>query len=287
MMDRENRKYSDEWFVELYLKYGSVEEALRRHDDILPISVANYHRLVKRYGLVKSPGRHVSLPETLHFFREKAFAKDEPLERVYRNMPPTFQTSLSTLHRMYQFMERQVVRRWAAALLITDEQSGNILVGNEVFANSRYGKKVGDISVPMGFAKEDESDFDSALRVLQQEVFAKEASNGELGKKSSLTNLILPDGVVPMMYFDIVDVRVKVFSLSLPKFRPEFSSFKLVNHKFENPYVVSEDLSVRAGVDEIAKLYVNYCHTPEAIASPAHYVSHINEAALAYSSKLA
>src|SRR5690554_3181352 len=108
-MASEHNKYSDRWFVELYLKYGSVEETIRSYPESLPISIANYHRLVKKYGLIKSAGRHVSLPETLHFFRLKALEPGAPLERVYKNMPPSFQTSLSTLHRIYQFMEKQAV----------------------------------------------------------------------------------------------------------------------------------------------------------------------------------
>lgn len=118
---REVKKYSDEWFNELYLKYGSVEEAIRRYEESLPISAANYHRLVAKYGLVKSAGRHVSLPETLHFFRLKAMQPGTPLERLYTQMPASFQTSLSTLHRIYQFMEKAVVRRYAAALIIKGE----------------------------------------------------------------------------------------------------------------------------------------------------------------------
>src|SRR3989344_7107525 len=146
------QKFSDAWFTELYLKYGSVEEAIRSYPDSLPISIANYHRLVNKYGLVKSAGRHVSLPETLHFFREKAFEPNTPLEKMYWRMPPSFQTSLSTLHRIYQYIERRAVRRHAAALVITSEENKeSVLFGTEMFSNSRYGKRAGDRSIPMAF----------------------------------------------------------------------------------------------------------------------------------------
>ena len=185
-------RYSDEWFVALYLKYGSVEEAIRSYPDSLPISIANYHRLVNRFGLVKSAGRHVSLPETLHFFRLKAMEPGTPLERVYKQMPLSFQTSLSTLHRIYNYIEKETIRRYAAALIITDgEDKQKVLLGDELTGNSRYGKKIGDSSIPMSFSKAEESDFDSALRVLQQEVFSDLALRGKLTYKSEFTRNIL------------------------------------------------------------------------------------------------
>jgi len=275
----EAKKYSDKWFATLYLMYGSVEEAIKRYEDNLPISVANYHRLVKKYGLIKSAGRHVSLPETLHFFREKAFTPGAPLERIYAQMPPSFQTSLSTLHRIYQYMEKAVVRRHAAALIATSGRG--ILVGREVFGNSRYGKKVGDLSIPMSFAKEDENHIDSALRVLQQEVYADLAACGELRKGSVLTRNILPENLEPIFYFDIVDVRVKVFEVNVSA-NLQFSSYKLTEHTFENTNnLLSKGRQIRAGVDEIIKLYEEYRHSPYTVNFPAHYISLINSG-LAY-----
>ena len=270
------QKFSDAWFTELYLKYGSVEEAIRSYPDSLPISIANYHRLVKKYGLIKSAGRHVSLPETLHFFREKAFEPGTPLERIYAQMPPSFQTSLSTLHRIYQYMEKAVVRRHAAALITTAGNSGEVLVGREVFGNSRYGKKVGDISLPMSFAKKDESNFDSALRVLQQEVFAHLAASGELKRDSTLVKRILSKNIEPVFYFDIVDVRVQVYEIILPTQASEFSSFKLVEHKYENLHTLSVMPNLRTGIGEILKLYGDYLYKPLTLKVPTYHVSSIN-----------
>ncbi len=282
-MDGELAKYSDEWFNELYLKYGSVEEAVRSYEDNLPISVANYHRLVTRYGLVKSAGRHVSLPETLHFFRLKAMKPGEPLERIYARMSPSFQTSLSTLHRIYQYMEKAIVRRYAAALIVSPvHDSEYILVGKEVFGNTRYGKNIGDFSIPMSFAKKDEPNFDSALRVLQQEVFAKHASCGQLTRKSELARTIIPADIEPFFHFDIVDVRVKVFKVNPPENYQQFSSFKLVEHSFTSLADFYFEKRVRVGVNEIIKLYGDYLHNPFTIKFPPYHVSSINALALAY-----
>jgi predicted NUDIX family NTP pyrophosphohydrolase len=276
----ETQKYSDQWFNKLYLKYGSVEEAVRSYEENLPISVANYHRLVKKYGLVKSAGRHVSFPETLHFFRLKAMEPGTPLERLYQSMPPSFQTSLSTLHRIYQLMEKQVVRRFAAALIVTEgEKSDSVLIGKELFGNSRYGKKVGDISIPMGFSKKDESDFDSALRVLQQEVFMESASHGQLKSEGEIVQRILSSEIKPFAYFDIVDVRVKVFEISLPYRLSEFSSYKLTEHRFENIENLSKE-NLRAGVSEILTIYGDYLYKPY-ILEPSHYVSDFNATVVA------
>lgn len=266
------KKYSDEWFVTLYLQYGSVEEAVRRYPESLPISIANFHRLVRKFGLVKSAGRHVSLPETLHFFRTKALEPGAPLERVYKQMPLSFKTSLSTLHRIYQYIEKQTVRRYAAALVIVGTDQ-SVLVGNELTGNSRYGKKIGDVSVPMSFAKEDESNFESALRVLQQEVFTDFAKKGELSPKSRLTQDILPRDIEPLAYFDIVDVRVKIFSLVLPEHVNSFSSYKLSNHRFEDLSIVDKS-SLREGIEEILSIYSD--SQSYSASAPSYHVSAIN-----------
>lgn len=272
------QKFSDGWFLELYLKYGSVEEAMRSYPDSLPISIANYHRLVAKYGLITSAGRHVSLPETLHFFRLKAFEPGTPLERIYAQMPPSFQTSLSTLHRIYQFMEKQVVRRYAAALVIPKDE--NVLVGREVFGNSRYGKKEGDISIPMSFAKKNESNSDSVLRVLQQEVLAEAAACGKLKKGSTLVRKLLPEGIRPIFYFDIVDVRVSVYELTTPEGVQDYSSFKLIDHSFESLGSLLARADLRTGIGEILRLYSDYLYSPNTLKTPSYHVSSVNMAML-------
>jgi len=271
-------KYSDEWFLSLYLMCGSVEETVKCYPENLPMSVANYHRLVRKHGLIKSAGRHVSLPETLHFFRLKAAEPGTPLEKLYRGMPLRFQTSLSTLHRIYQYMEKQLVRRYAAALIITSGDKGQVLVGREVFGNSRYGKRVGNFSVPMSFAKKDEPHTDSVLRVLQQEVFSGLAAGGKLKKNSEIVSSILSQSIEPFAYFDIVDVCVRVYRLDLGQILQDFSSHKLTGHSFINITELQCLENIRAGVDEILGIYEGFLHNPYTVEFPMVGVSEINAA---------
>lgn len=275
------RKYSDEWFLSLYLMYGSVEESFRSYQEPLPISIANFHRLVKRYGLIKSAGRHVSLPETLHFFHKKAMSPGMPLERVYKQMPLSFQTSLSTLHRIYQYMEKNAVRRHATALIITPEEDNTqVLLGSEVFGNSRYGKRIGDYSIPMSFSKADEPNFTSVLRVLQQEVFSAIAQKGNLKATSPLAQELIEQNPEPIFYFDIVDVRVKAFHLSIPRnMEGWLRSYKLINHHFRSINDLS--LPLRAGVNEMVDIYSGHLYNPYTVKPIAYAVSSINQMSLA------
>ncbi len=272
----ESVKYSDEWFLRLYLASGSVEEAIASYPENLPISAANFHRLVVRNGLVTSAGRHVSLPETLHFFRLKAMEQDTPLERLYREFPPSFKTSLSTLHRVYQRIEKGLVNRKAAALLISAESDRTqILIGRELTGNSRYGKHAGDFSIPMGFSRQEESSVESVARVLQQEVFAGEAAKGNLHTGSELFKKIVPENIEPIAYFDIVDVEVSVYCLSIPIIHPAFESYKLAEHQFLN-FGDMEALSLRTGVGEIVNIYQSYLDNPYTVEFPVRYRSEVN-----------
>lgn len=275
MSDIEFPKYSDKWFLNLYLKYGSVEETMRVYPESLPISPASFHRLVKKYGLVKSAGRHVSFPETLHFFRQKAFEPGKPLEKVYKKMPRNFQTSLSTLHRIYHYMEKKAVRRFGTALILTSENPYEVLVGEEMFANTRYGKKVGDLSIPMGFSKKDERSAESILRVLQQEVFTNMAVHGELGFIKAVHKKLISPKEEPFMYFDIVDVRVAIYLLKVDASGLHgFSSHKLVNHRFINLNDLMFYQKARAGINEIVEGYKNYLENP--LEKPIYQVSKLN-----------
>lgn len=249
-------KYSDEWFLDLYFKYGSVEEAMRNSDQLMPISHATYHRKVKSAGLIGSAGRHVSLPEVLHFFRMKALEPGTPVERLYKKMPHKFKTSLVTLHRIYNAVEKQIVRRHATVLLISDPSDKHrIVVGKETNSNSRYGKNVGDISVPTGFSKKDESNEESILRVLQEEF------STQLAIESKLKNYFEIKDISPFMTFDIIDVRLKVFHLVCPdelKDLKKCSSYKLNNHSFASVLDLGDKQNLRTGASEIIRGYIDY-----------------------------
>lgn len=274
-------KYSDKWFLDLYFRYGSVEEAIASHDEHLPISPANYHRLVAKSGLIKSAGRHVSLPETLHFFKEKALAPGLPLEKLYRNMHPSFQTSLVTLHRIYEHIERETVRRWGVALVITQSDRSGVLMGTEVGGNTRY-KKPGDLSIPMGFRKEDENPRHSIIRLLQQEVSTPLAISGQLIDGSRLVHQLVPNSPRPFMYLDIVDVRVSVYKLHIDSSLSQFfGSYKLTDHHFvSQEALIKKSKELRPGISEIISEYEN--GSGRYVMTPAVCMADINQELLAY-----
>lgn len=252
-------KYSDNWFLDLYFKYGSVEEAMKSSEEYMPISHATYHRKVSAAKLVGSAGRHVSLPEVLHFFRVKAMEPGTPIEKVYKKMPNQFKTSLVTLHRIYNSIEKQLIRREATVILISHpDDKYKILVGRELKQNLRYDKKVGDISVPTGFSKKAESSRLSILRVLQEEFSTKLAIEGKLEKHFDI------DNKSPFMHFDIIDVRVKVFHLVCPEGLldlKECSSYKLTGHRFANISDLENNKNdLRTGAIEIINGYKCYLH---------------------------
>jgi len=237
-LEKKVKKYSDEWFLDQYFKYESVEEAFKSSKEHLPISVAQFHRIVAAAGVVKSPGRHVSLPEILHFFKQKALSPGTPIEKLYKKMPYDFKSSLATIHRIYKSIQNKTFRREAAALALLDSNN-NILVGRETADNSKYGKRQGDWSIPMGFSKSDEQNYLSALRIAQHEV-------------SNKLNFI-PKNIMPFMYFDLLDTRISVFKINLPENFDiqNCSSYRLSEHKFISKYELLNLKNTREGVKEI------------------------------------
>jgi hypothetical protein len=178
-------------------------------------------------------------------------------------MPASFKTSIPTLHRIYKSIISESPRQQGCALLITNEEN-KLLVGQELSSNWRFNKRSGDFSLPLGFCQADETSSNSVLRVLQQEVATKMAINGQLNLKEE-----------PKLFcqIDILDLRVKVYSLSLPS-GVSFSSYKLENHQFLD----QEDIinrSLRPGVAEIVNQYYNFSQYPAQVLR-----SEINEALL-------
>ena len=249
-------RYSDEWFLDLYFQYGSVDEMIKAHNNSLPISQAQLHRVIKKRGIIKAAGRHASMAEVINFFAEKAIDPHIPLEKLYyEKMPHTFRTSVQTLHRIYKSIETKAVRRSGVALVITPEGNPEMVLCGKELKNSQT-------TLLMGYAKKKEDREDSVLRVLQQEVFTGKflESPAEFNKKAS--GLI--DGSEPFMFIDIADVRVAVYHLVLP---PElsspdnFSSFKLKGFKFvdaEELLHPDDVVLLRRGMKEIAQGYKEY-----------------------------
>lgn len=263
MIEREGgveyRRFSDSWFVNEYFKHGSVEASVTKND-YLPISIANYHKLIKRYGIVGSAGRHTSLPEVLHFFREAALAPDTPLEALYKTMPASFRTSMVTLHRIYNNMEKEVVRRSGVALLISPQSdTSKILIGQESVGN-RY-KHAGDKTIPMGFAKkmEDEDKLESIVRIMQQEVSTENTLNGAFAYKadSPLVQILSDQELTPLVQITILDVRVQTFRIVVPdELLTKLSSYKLTNYSFEEPNEVMSFPNLRPGVAEMVATHL-------------------------------
>lgn len=245
--------------VEEYLKYGSVDEVFKRHQYSLPISYPGFHRLIRNWGIIKAAGPNSKLSEAVAFLTCLS-QQNIPLEKLYRSMPPSFQTSMSTMHRILHHVKEGVTRRHGTALVITPlEDPNSVLVANDI-SNPRIdlGKPFGSVSLPMGYSKGGEEINESVMRVIQQEVFTKEAVDKKVPK-------IIPDTITPFMYINIADVKVQAIHLTLPSklcLLDSFSSFKLENHKFVNINQVAEgDIfgeEFRSGVVEIVNGYKEY-----------------------------
>lgn len=271
--------YSDDWFLNEYLKYGSVEEALKYNIN-LPISAANYHRLVKRRGIIKGVGRReTSLSEALYFFAEKAIEPTLPLEKLYKTMPYGFRTSIATLYRVYDLIKCQTPRREAVALLIKkDNDNDSVLVGKETKTSLKIGRFKGDYSIPMGFSNNFEDPSVSVLRVLQREFSTRLAISGDLSPEGALSTQLL-NSMENILSYDILDVRIGLYSLTLPEFFNNnlFDSHNLIDHKFIKIDEI-EYGKFRLGVPEMISCYMNSDLNNE--DNVPHFVSSLNLAIL-------
>jgi hypothetical protein len=250
--ETKEREFS-EFIVAEYLKYGSVDEVFRKNNYSLPISYMGVHRLLDKWGIIKAAGPNSKLSEALTFM---VLLNDErvPLERLYRSLPPSFKTSMATMHRILHNIKEDVVRRVGTALVISSgEDRPQILIGEDVSTpRIELGKPFGSISLPMTYSKVSEEPRESILRVLQQEVFTLNAI------KRDIPSGTIPESPKPFMYLDIADVRVAVYHISLEK-SAVFSSFKLVNHRYMPAgEIVHGAHNFRAGVREIVFGYLKY-----------------------------
>ncbi len=241
-----------------YLKYGSVDEVYRRHDYNLPISYPGYQRLLDRWGIVKSAGPNSTLSEAITFMTMLSDHK-MPLETVYRKLPPSFKTSMATMHRILHNIKEGATRRFGTAVVVTREgEDEKMLVGEDISTpRLEYGKPYGSVSLPMTFSKMSETPKESVKRVLQQEVFTKETIENVFPEN------IIPNDIKPFMYFDIADINVAVFHLVLPKktLVKNFSSFKLHDYRFADisEFMGSERKAhVRSGMRDIAEGYKKF-----------------------------
>lgn len=265
---QERIKQFNKLIVAEYLKYGSVDEVFRQNNYDLPISYPEVHRLIKRWGIVKSAGPNSLLSEGITFLTLLSQNK-VPLESLYKRLPPSFKTSMGTMHRLLHNIKEGVIRRVGTALVITPFNNPHLfLIGEDVSTpRLELGKPFGSTTLPMGYSKVDEDAGDSILRVLQQEVFTRMAIDRILPIE------LIPANPKPFMHVDIADISVAVYNLSLPGNLSEesaFSSFKVRNHKFTEiseilnhkslPSRQADNILIRAGVREIIGGYQKYLY---------------------------
>lgn len=279
--------------VALYLEHGSVDELFKKTQYSLPISYPGVHRILGRWGIIKAAGPSSTLAGALAFLSRMAEEKI-PLESLYKRMPPSFQPSLPTLHRIYGLVKQEVKkkiehrnpRRFATALVISpNNDKGQILIAHDVSTpRVDVGKPYGSISLPMTFSKQGEYPAISIKRVLQQEVFTAHVLDREFPEEIATQN------TRPFMFLDIADVRVAVYQLIMPRIFSSldaFSSFKLKNYSYALVSQLASDLDkhevVRAGVVDIAKGFESFLHKPTTSMIPVYDSTlNLNLAALAY-----
>lgn len=232
-----------------YFKLGSIDKVIKEHRYSLPISFAGYHRVLNKYGVVKSAGPNSKISESLNILSLMATYKI-PLERIYHKFAPrSVQVSTNTLHRILHYTRMGLTRRQGVALIVTrkwDDKS--VLVGSDLSVNDPVLGQKGDISLPMGNSKLHEPVRVSIMRVLQQEVFTDEVLS-----KNFPVNFI-PEHPKPIMFVNIADIRVSVYRIVLPAKTHNFSSYKLANLHFEKIGNLAS-LNLRAGVGNILNKY--------------------------------
>src|SRR3989304_6876052 len=129
-----SEKKFNEFLVGEYVKYGSVDEVMRKHKYAIPISYANYQRILDKWGIIKAAGPNNKLSEAINFLY-KMVEDGIPLDKLYRKMPPSFMTSAVTLYRVLSYIKEGVTRRMGTALIISPEDKPNlILSGTDVSA---------------------------------------------------------------------------------------------------------------------------------------------------------
>lgn len=250
--EREANFYKD--IIRLYLKHGSVDKVFEATHYDLPISYPGMHHLIKRWGIVKSVGPNSKLSEALTFLTLMTENKI-PLEALYKKMPPSFKTSLSTMHRIAHNVKEGVLRRYGTALVVSPErQNRMVLTGHDVSHKA--------LTLPMTYSSPKEEVETSILRVLQQEVFSELAVN-----KFDFSQVI-PRNPTPFMHLAIADIDVAVYSVEfdfdfLKNY--QFSSPKVQNHKFVPIFDLMniEKGLVRPGVKNIIEGYGTFLETGE------------------------
>ncbi len=260
--------------IALYLKYGSVDQVFSSQYYNTGVSYPHFHRILNEWGIIKSTGPQSHFAEAIFFLT--ALAKDKlPLESLYKTMPPSLRISAATLHRILSYIKRGLTRRHGTALLVSPESNPDlVLIGRDISTpRPELGKPFGSYSLPMTYAKGDESDHDSVLRALQQEVAASLTLNRKLSP-----DLVIEKPKVNLT-IDIADVRVKTYRLIIPdNLIEKLDSFKLTDLTFIPLEQIGQKFGLesnfRAGVPEISQAYLEI--RDKSVAVPPHYDSLLN-----------
>ncbi|MBN1169260.1 hypothetical protein JXA63_05210 [Candidatus Woesebacteria bacterium] len=254
-----NESEFNEFLVGQYLRYGSVDEVLKKNNFDIPISYANYHRILDKWGIIKAAGPNSKLNESLDFLYQLA-QTNIPFDSLYTKMPSSFKTSAATLYRVLSYIKEGITRRVGTGLIITphDNETKVLLGSDRSTPRDKYGKTYGALTIPIGFSRIRDLRKDAILRVLQQEVFAENAIEQKMPD-------IIPESAKPFMFLDIADVRVEVFHIVLPKRLSNakcFSSFKLYDHRFMSLETIlrgdTKTRKYRAGIISGAMGYKKY-----------------------------
>jgi len=261
---KEREKLFNEFIVSEYLKYGSVDEVFSKNNYELPISYPQVHRILNKWGIVKSVGPNSKLSEAICFMVLLS-DKKIPLEKLYKSLPSSFKSSMSTMHRILHNIKEGLIRRYGTALVITaGKNPKKVLVAKDVSTpRLELGKPFGSISLPMSYSKKSEDPKKSILRILQQEVFTKDA------RDKTLKEDLIPKNINPFMFLDIVDIRVNVYQLSFDEKyldAKNFSSYKLKNYKFiDLDDLSSKNNKFRMGLSKIGLGYQKYLNRSKTI----------------------
>jgi len=255
-----NEEKFNQYIITEYLKYGSVDEVYRKNNYDLPVSYANFQRILDRYGIVKAVGPNNKFSEAVDFLAH--MVKDNiAFEKLYKKMPPSYRTSVVTLYRILAYVKEGITRRLGCALVLSPyDDPGKVLIARDISTpNIDFGKYYGNYTIPMGYAKKGSTRTVNIKRVLQQEVFT------DLVPEKKFPDFFLKDDVSPFMYLDIADIRVSVYHMQLPEEYSDlknFSSYKLKDFTFvdaekllDNKY---NNISLRAGVREAVEGYLKH-----------------------------
>ncbi len=261
--------------IALYLKYGSVDRVFASQYHNTGVSYPHFHRVLNEWGIVKSAGPQSHLAEAVFFLT--ALAKEKlPLEALYKTMPASLQISAVTLHRILSYIKRGLTRRHGTALLVSPASDTKlVLVGRDISTpRPELGKPFGSYSLPMTYAKSDESSHDSVLRTLQQEVAASLTVNRKLSEN------LVPENPQANLTIDIADVRVRTYRLIVPdEMIEKLDSYKLADLTFTPLAQIAEQTELashyRAGVSEIAQAYLETNHQGSTLTP--HFNSLLNQ----------